>query len=433
MARFGVITPPVPGHLNPFIALASTLQERGHEVVFVHMADVAEGVRRAGVSFVEIGASDHPRGSLPASLKTLGTLHGRAALAHVVDAVAKTTRMFCRDGLPALREARVDALLVDQTEPVGAVLAEQLDVPHVTVCNALLVHREVGVPPPFTRWTPNDSWPALLRNAAGYFASDIALRPMHRVIAAQRSACGLRAWRRMDESFSTLAQVSQQPRAFDFPRRHAPAVLHYCGPFRHARADAAPFDWSRLDGRPLVYGSLGTLQGARRAVFAQFVEACADLDVQLVLSHGGALSADAVEELSARAVVLSYVPQRELLARAAAALTHAGLNTVLDALSYGVPLVAVPLAFEQPAIAARVAWLGCGRVVPIARLSTTRLREALEAVLSQPAYRRAAATVEASIVAAGGAARAADVIERAISTGCPVVGSAIGDSAPASS
>lgn len=433
MARFGVITPPVPGHLNPFIALASTLQERGHEVVFVHMGDVAERVERAGLSFVEIGASDHPRGSLPASLQTLGTLHGRAALAHVVEAVARTTRMFCREGLPALREARVDALLVDQTEPVGAVLAERLGVPHVTVCNALLVHREVGVPPPFTRWTPNDSWPALLRNAAGYHASDVALRPMHRVMAEQRAAWGLPAWRRMDASFSTLAQVSQQPSAFDFPRRHAPAVLHYCGPFRHARADAAPFDWSRLDGRPLVYGSLGTLQGARRAVFAQFVEACAALDVQLVLSHGGALSSEAVEELATRALVMPYVPQRELLARAAAALTHAGLNTVLDALSFGVPLVAVPLAFEQPAIAARVDWLGCGRVVSVAKLSSSRLREALEAVLSQPAYRRAAANIEASIAAAGGAPRAADVIERAVATGRPVVASPVAEPAPCSS
>lgn len=424
MARIGIISPPVPGHLNPFIALALTLRDQGHEVVFVQMADVGARVRRAGLEFVPIGAADHPPGSLPASLEVLGRLHGRAALRHVVQAVTKTTAMFCREGVDALKSARVDGLLVDQTEPVGALIAERLDVPFVTVCNALLVNREAGVPPPFTSWTPSEAWPAVLRNALGYLASDVALHPVHQVIARQRRAWGLRRWRSMDASFSALAQVSQQPMAFDFPRRALPPTFHYCGPFRHARADEVAFDWSRLDGRPLVYGSLGTLQGSKRGVFTHFVEACDGLGVQLVLSHGGALDERAVGELSDCALVVSYAPQAALLARATAALTHAGLNTVLDALTHGVPMVAVPLAFEQPAIAARVAWTGCGRVVPFARLTTARLRDALSDVIGQPSCRDAAARVRRSIATAGGAARAATVAVQAITTGRPVEASA---------
>ena len=45
-----------------------------------------------------------------------------------------------------------------------------------------------------------------------------------------------------------------------------------------------------------------------------------------------------------------FVPQRAVLARSALLVGHAGFNTVLDALSHGVPIVAMPLAFEQPAI-----------------------------------------------------------------------------------
>ncbi len=418
--RFGIVSPPVPGHLNPFIALALALRDTGHEAVFVHMADVGPRVERAGVPFVTIGAGDHPPGSLRRSLDTLGTLHGRAALSHVVDAVSRTTRMFCREGVEALREARVDALLVDQTEPVGALLAERLDVPFVTACNALLVNREAGVPPPFTPWQPSDAWPALLRNQLGYLVSDLALRPVHRVIAEQRHAWALAPWRRMDASFSTLAQVSQQPPAFDFPRRSLPPTFHYCGPFRHRGAEQVPFDWDRLDGRPLVYGSLGTLQGSKHALFGHFVDACEALDVQLVLSHGHALAPAAAAALSRRAIVVDYAPQQELLARATMALTHAGLNTVLDALSCGVPLVAVPLAFEQPAIAARIAWTGCGRIVPYRR-ADSRLRPALRQVLADRTMRAAAARMRASIEAAGGAVRAAAVCVDAASSGRPVL------------
>ncbi len=428
MARIGIISPPVPGHLNPFIALALALRDRGHEAVFVQMADVGPRVRRAGLDFIPIGASDHPEGTLGESLSTLGRLHGRSALRHVVQAVARTTGMFCRDGVDALREAHVDGLLVDQTEPVGALLAERLDVPYVTACAALLVNREVGVPPPFTSWLPSDAWPALLRNAVGYAASDIALRSVHRVITERRQAWGMRRWRSMEESFSPLAQISQQPAAFDFPRRTLPPTFHYCGPFRHAAAEDVAFDWTRLDDRPLVYASLGTLQGSKHDVFSRFVDACAGLGVQLVLSQGGALAGDAVRDLARRAIVVSYAPQQAVLARAAAALTHAGLNTVLDALSHGVPMVAVPLAFEQPGIAARVAWSGCGRIIPYARLDTARLTDALRSVLQQSRYRDCARQLRDVIAAAGGSARAAAVTEQALVTGRAVQAAPLGAS-----
>lgn len=41
-------------------------------------------------------------------------------------------------------------------------------------------------------------------------------------------------------------------------------------------------------------------------------------------------------------VVVRYAPQVELVKRAAAVITHAGLNTVLETLAEGVPLVALP-------------------------------------------------------------------------------------------
>lgn len=417
MARFGVISPPVPGHLNPFIALGLTLRDRGHDVMFVHMADVATRVRDAGLEFAEIGAPDHPPGSLQQSLDRLGRLHGLAALRHVVAAVARTTEMFGRDAPDALRAAGVDALLVDQTEPVGAAIAQRLGLPFVTVCNALMVNREASVPPPFTPWSYRDNVLARLRNRAGYRVSDQVLRPVRRVLSRWRREWGLPPCDRMDDTFSPLAQISQQPPAFDFPRRALPPTFHYCGPFRHPEVAPVSFPWERLDGRPVVYGSLGTLQGSKADLFRCFADACADLDVQLVLSHGGALGPEAVQKLSDRALVVSYAPQEALLARAAVALTHAGLNTVLDALTHGVPLVAVPLAFEQPAIAARIVWTGSGRAMPLSRLTTARLRAALSDVRHDPAYRTAAARVRDSIHAAGGASRAADVIERAVGGG----------------
>lgn len=409
--HFGIISPPVPGHIHPFGALGRELQARRHRVTLFHMPDVEERARREELEFVAIGESDHAPGSLANTLGQLTRLSGLAALRFTIQAIQRTTETLCRDAPEALGRAGVGFLLVDQTEPAGGSIAERLGLPFVTVCNALALNREASVPPPFTGWRYGESAAARLRNRLGYAMSDWTMRPIRRVIAKYREQWKLPPLRSAAESFSPLAQISQQPAAFDYPRRELPASFHYAGPLRRPVRETIPFPWEKLDGRRLVYASLGTLQNARAETFRCFIEACRGLDVQLLMTHGGGLDAATAAELGQKAVVVSYAPQLEVLERASLTLTHAGLNTVLDSLSCGVPMVAMPITFEQPAIARRIEWCGAGRSVPFSRVSTGRLREAIKDVLADGAYRRNAERVGESIREAGGVRRAADLIE----------------------
>jgi zeaxanthin glucosyltransferase len=409
--HFGIISPPVPGHIHPFGALGRELIARGHRVTLFHMPDVEGRARREGLGFVPIGARDHPLGSLPGSLANLTRLNGRAALRFTIQAIRRATEMLCRDAPAAIRYAGVGFLLVDQTEPAGRTIAEHICLPFVTICNALALNREPSVPPPFTAWPYRDSWPARARNRIGYAIADRVTRPIAQVVSKYRTRWKLPAHKRAEQSFSRLAQISQQPPAFDYPRRQLPKSFHYVGPLRRPSPEPVPFPWEKLDGRPLVYASLGTLQNGREATFRCFAEACTGMGVQLVLTHGGGLDASAASHLPGDPVVVSYAPQLELLSRASLTLTHAGLNTVLDSLSCGVPLVAVPITYEQPAIAQRVEWCGAGRVVPFSRLGVDRVRAAVRDVLAEPRYRASAERVRESIRQAGGVTRAADLIE----------------------
>lgn len=410
--HYGIISPPVPGHIHPFGALGRELTDRGHRVTFIHMADLEERVRLQKLEFAAIGKQDHPLGSLPESLAALGRLEGLAALRFTIRAIAKTTEMFCRDAPDVIRAVGCDMLLVDQTEPAGGSVAEHLGLPFVTVCNALVLNREAGVPPPFTNWSCGTSWWAQARNCAGYAVSGRITAPIGRVVAAYRKKWGLARHLQQEDSFSKLAQISQQPATFDFPRRELPETFHYLGPFRHDSGATVPFPWERLDGKPLIYASLGTLQNGKERIFRCFAEACEGLPVQLAITHGGGLNEKAVAELPGTPLVVGYAPQLEVLGRARLTLTHAGLNTVLDSLSLGVPLVAVPITYEQPAIAARIRWAGVGEVLPLAKLNAAALREKIEAVLNGSSYGANARRVGESIRLAGGAKAGADLIER---------------------
>ena len=139
--------------------------------------------------------------------------------------------------------------------------------------------------------------------------------------------------------------------------------------------------------------------------------AAEDLGVCLALAHCGGLTGAQAQALPGGAVVRDFFPQRAVLARAAACVTHAGLNTVLDCAAAQVPMVAIPLAFEQPATAARLAFHGAARVLSPRRATRATIREALGAVLSDPSYRAALAAPAAEIAVAGGVSRAADLIE----------------------
>ena len=408
--HFGIVTPPVPGHIHPFCALGRELIERGHRVTVFHAGDIELKIRDEGLEFTAIGAASFPLGSLGRSLDGIAGRKGFAALRFTIGEVARTTEMMLRDAPPAIRATGVDMLLVDQTEPAGGTIAEFLGIPFVTVCNALALNRESDVPPPFSPWAYHPAWWARLRNQIGYAISDRVTAPIWKVVADYRKLWKLKAHRSPDDSFSTVAQISQQPALFDFPRRSLPAQFHYTGPLRKRSPIGIPFPWEKLDGRPLVYASLGTLQNRRFDVFHSFAAACADLDAQLVITHGGGLKAAEVSGLPGNPVIVPYAPQLELLARASLTLTHAGLNTVLDSLIHGVPMVAVPITFEQPAIAARLRHAGAGEVVSLSDLKTRGLRHTVRRVLMENSYRLSAKRIAESIRAAGGVARAAEII-----------------------
>ena len=188
-------------------------------------------------------------------------------------------------------------------------------------------------------------------------------------------------------------QLTQIPSFVDFPRTKLPNHFFYSRPWHKNNRDTTiPFPWDRLDGRPIVYASLGSVQTGLQSLYLAVAEACGSLDVQLVMSLGRKGASLPANKLPSNAVVVDYAPQLELLQKASAVLTHGGLNTALEAVACGLPIVIVPLANDQPGIAARLANLGVAHAVSAGRATKKPqvLTEAIVKVLNDPSFRRAA-------------------------------------------
>jgi zeaxanthin glucosyltransferase len=156
-------------------------------------------------------------------------------------------------------------------------------------------------------------------------------------------------------------------------------------------------------------------------MFQTIAAACEDLDVQLVIALGGGSAPESLPNLPGSPLVVGFAPQLELLQQAQLTITHAGMNTTLESLSNGVPMVAIPIANDQPGVAARIAWTGTGEVVPLKQLAVARLRSAIERILTTSTYNQQSLRLQAAIVRAGGVQRAADIVEQVLATGQPVL------------
>jgi UDP:flavonoid glycosyltransferase YjiC (YdhE family) len=387
-------------------------------VVYFQVADLERPIRAAGLRFRQIGRDDFPPGALRARDEELGKLEGLAALRCGLRGIARKAEMLFRDAPAAIRDEGVDSLLIDQIEMAGGTVADHLGLPFVSVAAALPVNTGSEVPHCMYPWPYRTGFWARLRNRVGNTFAEWILSGIMRVINRQRRAWGLPPARGINSVFSRLAQVAQLPAALELPGYRPPHV-HHTGPWTDA-AGRAPVDfpWPRLDpGRPLAYASMGTLQNGVLRTFRLMAEACAGLGLQLVISLGGGQDPSLLGDLPGDPVVVGYAPQLEMIRRAALTISHGGLNTALESLARGVPLVVVPVTYDQPGVGARVEWAGVGRSIPLGRLTADRLRDAVRTVLDDPAYRERAGQLRASIEAADGLNRAADLIEEAFDTG----------------
>jgi zeaxanthin glucosyltransferase len=136
--------------------------------------------------------------------------------------------------------------------------------------------------------------------------------------------------------------------------------------------------------------------------------------LQLVLSVGDQVDPEQIGPAPSNAIIVKQAPQLELLKQTSVCITHAGLNTVLESLAQGVPQVAIPVTFDQPGVAARIAHKQTGVVTSLDKLTTDHLSTLLNEVLNDSTYRDNARKLQKAIAEANGLSVAADLVETSL-------------------
>jgi zeaxanthin glucosyltransferase len=413
--KIGFISLYGPGHFNPMSAVARQLQSRKHDVVMLSLPFVEPLASAANLPFIPFGEEEFPDEVSAEIFDRMSQLKGEDALQFAVEALAKAAAVRWRELPELLSTNDVDALVLDNYDFYAQVVPMHLGMPYALLSNALHFDYSGYTPLSVYGWKHENTPAARQRNRDGVAKFTQLLIRSNAGLIAEVEKAGIKPnWEDPSSLFSDLPWITQCPREFDFASSHWPKQFHYAGPFHdgNGRPDV-DFPWDQLTGEPIVYASMGTIQNGNAEVFRTMAAAVAQNDAQLVISIGNVLRSAQIGPVPRNAIVVNHAPQLELLKKASVCITHAGFNTVLEALTQGVPQVAIPVTHDQPGVAARIAAHQTGVITSLEELTVSHLATLVNEVLNNTVYRDNARKFQQTIAKTNGLSRATDLLEQA--------------------
>ncbi|WP_370896075.1 glycosyltransferase [Chryseobacterium gossypii] len=394
MAKFVFVVPPLTGHVNPTLSIGAELLNRGHEVAWISLDknlisklpdggkllliryDQTDGEKRESERYLDIISKK--------------VVYGIDSIKFLYEDVLIPLNRHSYKGIVTLLETyQPDLVIGDHQLFAVPVAAKKLGLPYCTSVTAPAAIKIISELPKVHEWEVNQI---------------MALQEELGVTENRSLACS---------DLLTLVLTSN----YFFGEMDLPSNYRFTGPVLTERRIPNEFDWDKFNGssRKKILVSIGTTfdHDHKKAFFEKVIEAFKDEDLTVVVVSDPLLFDSWPEHF----MVYQQVPQLELLPHLDGVVCHGGHNTVSEALSHGLPLVVIPIAYDQSHVAGRVVRTGAGERLNFNRFKSNHLKEAVQHILNDPAYREAARVVRQSFIDAGGTATAADLLERALIPG----------------
>ncbi|MCY8512245.1 macrolide family glycosyltransferase [Bacillus atrophaeus] len=376
-----IINIPAYGHVNPTLALVEKLCEKGHRVTYATTEEFAPAVQQAGARplLYETTISIDPQ-----QIKELMEKN-------------ETPLMFLKESLgilPQLEELykddQPDLIVYDFIALAGKLLADKLQVPAVRLCSSYAQNESFQM--------GTEEMLKQVKEAEAEFQAFLEQENLPAVSFEQLA---------IPEAFNIVFM----PRSFQIKNETFDDRFCFIGPSLGKRSEQERLLLKEKGDRPLMLISLGTAFNAWPEFYQMCMEAFGGAKWHVIMSVGKSIEPDSLGDIPDNFTVRQSVPQLDVLAEADVFISHGGMNSTMEAMNEGVPLVVIPQMHEQELTAQRVEELGLGIYLPKEEVSVPRLQQAIGNIFSDKEIHSRVKDMQKDVKEAGGAEQGAAEIE----------------------
>ncbi len=386
MSRVLFVNGNLHGHINPTLPVVKELVSRGEEVYYFSTKDFQSRLEAYGAIFLDYGRD------FDAFLHSFRP-HGSHPFYTLLEYMLAFDRVVVPIVLAKCKEIKFDYILHDVMFGAGAILARKLALPAIASCSSFVLEK----PPLPSRMLEPGFHPQL-----DYFYQELSEAKAQWELP-DLILSDIFFWKEPRVIVYTSKLFHPQSEAFD-------SAYRFVGPAIMDRGEAIDFPIRDLTASKLIYISLGTIHNNLTDFYKKCFDAFSGEAVQIILSVGTKTQPESLGTIPDNFIVRSYMPQLEILKRADVFISHGGLNSVSEALFYGVPVIAVPIANDQPIVAKRIEELGAGLALRPEDITPVLLRESVAKIRSNQSFVTCCHEIAASFRALGGYMQAADEI-----------------------
>jgi MGT family glycosyltransferase len=386
---------PIPGHIDPMLAIASHLRDQGHRIVFNTGTVFRKRVESLGLAFAPLN------GKANFDYRTFNKFipEGQTISPGTEERIHNAQRVFgdtlipqCEGVRKLLSCERFDLVLNDFTffGVFPLLLGPRKERPPiVSVSVSPIVLSSIDASPFSHATTTEDRERVRKENAR--FQEDLipAVEYLNGILHSYH--CRTMPGFYFDCIYTMpdlLLQLSID--ALEFPRSDMPTQVKFVGPVMPP--DSGNFDLPCLfdhwdDSTPVVLVTQGTLaNGDLTELIVPTITSLADEEVTVIATTGK--SADVpTSAYPANARVVPYVPFLKMLPKVDVFVTNGGFGAVNQALSMGVPIVVAGETEDKAFVASRVAWTGAGISLGTSRPTPKELQLAVRQIMQNDSYR----------------------------------------------
>ncbi|WP_423798041.1 macrolide family glycosyltransferase [Neobacillus sp. SAB-20_R2A] len=387
MARVLFINGGSEGHVNPTLGVVRELVSRGEEVVYFTIEAFRDRVEKTGATVRTFDGEKFIKAFISG---------GRKYLLERIIGLLRTADIMIPSVLKQIEGEQFDYIIHDSMFGCGRILAHILKLPAVNSCTSfaqtkasfdqMMEHLSQNIPTEI-----HDEYQNLTKNIKEKY--DVEIHSPYEVFC--------------NPAPLTIVYTTRefQPFGETFDQSYK-----FVGPSISLRTQEENFDLPTIQGKNLIYISLGTVFNQAIDFYKLCFQAFGDTDHTVIMSIGEKTHLSDLGEIPRNFIVKNYVPQTDVLKYTRIFITHGGMNSVHEGLYNGVPLIVIPQSADQPIIAGQVTKLGAGITLQMQNLTENQLNEAVDQVLKQSSFQNAAVSIGESFQKSGGYHQAVDEI-----------------------